>query len=306
MWPVAQGGDGRRLLAAAVLVVAGMAGIAGATDRAWADHEPPRTYTVQPGDTLWRIAQQHDLTAGAIAQANGIDNPDLIHAGRVLELPGDTRSGDAGGPSTTYTVQPGDTLWRIAQRFDSTVRAIVEANALPDPDVILVGQVLTVPGAAAPGGDGDAVQLTQRCEAPPYAVSYPDGWSVNPGTVADACGWFNRTPFEVEPATELITDIVMSVEPVPFERIAESFGDVGGEVLTREETTVDGRPALRVERRASGEGLLPAGTLSTQYVVDLGDGDSFTATTYDTEGRAYEANQTVLDRMVETVAFRAP
>ena len=61
-----------------------------------------------------------------------------------------------------------------------------------------------------------------------------------------------------------------------------------------------------MERRASGEGLLPAGTLSTQYVVDLGDGDSFTATTYDTEGRAYEANQTVLDRMVETVAFRAP
>ncbi len=49
--------------------------------------------------------------------------------------------------SATYTVQPGDTLYDIAQRFGSTVDALVEANDITDPDVLEVGQVLEIPPA---------------------------------------------------------------------------------------------------------------------------------------------------------------
>lgn len=44
-----------------------------------------------------------------------------------------------------YEVRSGDTLTSIAERFDTTVEAIVEANDVADPDVIDVGQRLTIP-----------------------------------------------------------------------------------------------------------------------------------------------------------------
>ena len=45
-----------------------------------------------------------------------------------------------------YVVQAGDTLSSIAQKFGTTVEAIVRANNLADPNLIFVGQVLTIPG----------------------------------------------------------------------------------------------------------------------------------------------------------------
>lgn len=45
-----------------------------------------------------------------------------------------------------YTVQPGDTLYSIAERFAVSVDLIVQANGLTDPDYIFVGQVLVIPG----------------------------------------------------------------------------------------------------------------------------------------------------------------
>ena len=44
-------------------------------------------YTIQPGDTLSRIAQKHGLTPDALAQANAIDKSQRIMAGNVLRLP---------------------------------------------------------------------------------------------------------------------------------------------------------------------------------------------------------------------------
>lgn len=51
--------------------------------------------------------------------------------------------------TTTYTVRPGDTLSEIAARFSTSVRAMVEANSLRDPDRILAGTTLTVAAPAA-------------------------------------------------------------------------------------------------------------------------------------------------------------
>ncbi|MGE5574161.1 MAG: L,D-transpeptidase family protein [Bacteroidota bacterium] len=46
-----------------------------------------RTYTVQPGDSVWSIAQRFGTTADAIVAANNILNPDLIYPGEVLRIP---------------------------------------------------------------------------------------------------------------------------------------------------------------------------------------------------------------------------
>ena len=114
---------------------------------------PTRTYVVQQGDTLSGIAAQLTVRGGwpALYAANrpliGPD-PDIIHPGTVLVLPGQE------GP-VRYTVAAGDTLSGIAAAL--AVRggwpALYAADRRvigPDPNVIRPGTVLTVPGPAAP------------------------------------------------------------------------------------------------------------------------------------------------------------
>lgn len=45
------------------------------------------TYTVKRGDTLSGIARKYGITVAALAAANSIDNPNLIHVGQVLKIP---------------------------------------------------------------------------------------------------------------------------------------------------------------------------------------------------------------------------
>jgi putative chitinase len=109
-------------------------------------------YTVQPGDTLSGIAARHGTTVGAIAQANGISNPDFIQVGQRLSIPGAAGSSSpAPAPAAqNYTVRPGDTLSGIAARHGTTVGAIAQANGISNPDFIQVGQRLSIPGGSAP------------------------------------------------------------------------------------------------------------------------------------------------------------
>ena len=123
------------------------------------------TYVVQWGDTLWRISRQFGTSVEAIVQANNIPNPNLIYVGQVLEIPvgptaipptaqppGPTATPQppqptpTSSPTTTYVVQPGDTLTRIAARFGTTVQALAQANNIVNPNLIFVGQVLVIPG----------------------------------------------------------------------------------------------------------------------------------------------------------------
>jgi LysM repeat protein len=121
------------------------------------------TYTVAPGDNLYRIAITNGVTLDEMRSANPNlvgENP-ILQIGDVLNLPnctttiptefGSTTGGGetgitpiAGG--TVYTVQPGDTLFSIAQRNGITVQEIVDANNLTDPNHLAVGQQLIIPG----------------------------------------------------------------------------------------------------------------------------------------------------------------
>lgn len=63
----------------------------------------------------------------------------------VLRYDGQKEQEPPAPSSTVYTVAPGDTLTKIANRFGTTVQALVIANKLKNPDLIIVGQVLTIP-----------------------------------------------------------------------------------------------------------------------------------------------------------------
>lgn len=67
-------------------------------------------------------------------------------SGGGLWSPGSPRPKDApGGGGRTYIVQPGDSLWSIAQRFGTTMDAIVATNNIVNPDLIYPGDVLKIP-----------------------------------------------------------------------------------------------------------------------------------------------------------------
>lgn len=90
-------------------------------------------YTIQPGDSLFKIGQNFGVSINDLREANGIEG-DLIFAGAKMSIPVEEE---------TYTVVKGDSLFLIAQRFGTTIDQLKTVNNLTG-DVIYPDQVLTV------------------------------------------------------------------------------------------------------------------------------------------------------------------
>ena len=103
------------------------------------DPEPGTiTYVVQPGDSLWIIAQRYGTTVDAIKRLNGLSG-DMLNIGQVLKIPAGQTPG-----YIEYTVRAGDTLWLLSRRYNTTVDAIKQLNGLSS-DMLSIGQVLKIP-----------------------------------------------------------------------------------------------------------------------------------------------------------------
>lgn len=117
------------------------------------------THIVRPGEDLWRIALRYGTTVSAIMRANGLRDPNLLHAGQQLRIP-TTVSFPPSARDGWYVVRPGDTVFRIALRSGVSPAALMRANGIQDPRRLWVGQRLRIPGGAArtlqPGGTSAA------------------------------------------------------------------------------------------------------------------------------------------------------
>lgn len=102
-----------------------------------------QTYIVVAGDSLWSIAQKFGTAVDTIKRLNNLTS-DVILVGQSLLIP--TSNGDVKPPvdNNVYTVVAGDTLWKIAQRFRTTVDAIKRLNNLIS-DSLRIGQQLKIP-----------------------------------------------------------------------------------------------------------------------------------------------------------------
>ncbi len=121
-------------------------------------------HVVQRGETLAGIARRYGVSLWGLARANGISNPSLIYAGQVLiitEAAEPVTAPPSGGSSTTtYTVQRGDTLLKIALRYGTTVSTLMRLNGISDMDRIYAGQLLIVPSGGSPPAGTSATPPT--------------------------------------------------------------------------------------------------------------------------------------------------
>ncbi len=111
-------------------------------------------YTVAKGDTLSKLSKKFGVSVREIKKANGLSS-DRLRAGMRLSIPGSysTESGAGEAENTAasslprgeYVVKKGDTLGRIARRYDVTIKQLKRENNIKG-NSIRAGQVLYIPG----------------------------------------------------------------------------------------------------------------------------------------------------------------
>jgi len=101
------------------------------------------TYTVKSGDNLTEIAEKFGVTVSNLKEWNNLDN-DIIVEGQVLKLyPTKTTKKETKSKTTYHTVKKGETLAKIADKYDVTIADLKKWNKLKS-DTIEVGQKLVV------------------------------------------------------------------------------------------------------------------------------------------------------------------
>lgn len=150
------------------------------------------TYTVKSGDTLYRIAKNNGTSVQQLKEWNNLSSH-LIYVNQVLKINGtgtvssspsapvqektnETQASPAPSNSKSYKVQPGDTMWSVAQRHGISISQLKQWNNLSS-NTIYINQVLQVGGQAAaqakPSTPSPATPSTPSTSAPSTSTPAP-------------------------------------------------------------------------------------------------------------------------------------
>ena len=116
-------------------------------------------YRVKAGDTLSSISRRHATTVEALSLKNGLKDVDRISIGQVLLIPSDETTPPRPRSTTKHRVFAGETLFKIARQYKTTVESIAHLNKIPNVNKLHIGQTLEIP---AP----DEHHQTQSKQAP--------------------------------------------------------------------------------------------------------------------------------------------
>ena len=215
-------------------------------------------YTVIPGDTLYKIANQFGTSVPSLTQANAIyppiTDPGLIYPGQKLlvRVPGMSQQS-----AVLYQVASGDTLYRIAQDYSVGVDMLAALNRMEQPNILRVAQLIYIPAFVYDVEPGDSLYRISRR----FGVSMSELARANrnrPGLSPDVIypGYSLVIPF---PSS---TNIVV-LQPMPGMKIAPGqtlsgfarafeanvlyqIVDASGAIVSRERavTAAEGAPAF--------------------------------------------------------------
>lgn len=94
-------------------------------------------YIVQKGDTLYSVAMANNTTVDELKKANNLTS-NILSTGQLLKIP------SALLPESTYIVKKGDSLYSIANKYNTTVDELKRINNLTS-NILSIGQVLKLP-----------------------------------------------------------------------------------------------------------------------------------------------------------------
>ncbi|AYJ89402.1 LysM peptidoglycan-binding and 3D domain-containing protein [Bacillus safensis] len=106
--------------------------------------------TVKKGDTLWGISQKNDVSLKDLKGWNNLST-DMIYVGDKLTISSKEKTQEQ------YKVQKGDSLWKIAQKFNVSISDIKSWNNL-NSDIIMIGSTLSVAGQSSAPVSSEPVQ----------------------------------------------------------------------------------------------------------------------------------------------------
>src|SRR5699024_4381996 len=193
------------------------------------DDASAKSYTVQPGDSLWKIGNDNNLTVDQLKQYNNLSS-DLILANQTLELEEEKEK-----ETITYKVKSGDTLWGIALKNNVTVDELKEWNNL-SADLILVNQELAIGESAEEQASVPEVQTPAQALEPAAET---------------------ETEVEEEPAVEVPAATEVEVQETEEAEAVE---------VEAEEEPVEAESEEEVEEEAPA-----ADTVADTYTVQPGD-----------------------------------
>ena len=115
------------------------------------DDEEFSTYTVKKGDTIYGIARKFGLKPSVIMDANDLTASSKLYVGQQLKIQSSSSKENSrktfnSKDGTIYTVEKGDSIYKISKKFGVSMQCIREANSLHS-DKLLVGQKLTIPAS---------------------------------------------------------------------------------------------------------------------------------------------------------------
>jgi membrane-bound lytic murein transglycosylase D len=113
------------------------------TNRVSVTKQSQQLHIVQSGDTWWDIAKNYDIDVASLTTWNKKSPSDVLQPGQKLIIWSTSTSSDSKS-KVTYTIQPGDTLWKISRLHNVSVDELREWNGLNSRSLLTPGQNLTL------------------------------------------------------------------------------------------------------------------------------------------------------------------
>lgn len=142
-------------------------------------------HTIKRGDTIYKLAKQYNTTVEAILIVNPGINPDNLQIGQKICIPSEKPHKCPTG-TFVYTIKQGDTIYKLAKQYNTTVEAILMVNPGINPDNLQIGQMICIP-SEKPAPDCDGIYYVVRPGDTLYSIAHKYGISVaelmaaNPG-----------------------------------------------------------------------------------------------------------------------------